>query len=207
MLAIEEKTRSAGYSFLIGIDEVGRGPLAGPVVAAAVALRKHIFPIPIRDSKQLTPLQREAAFHCIHEQGYVGVGIISELVIDRTDILQATFFAMHNAVRNLIIRLPKWCAGQENFDNKVCLLVDGNRFATDLPYDVRTVINGDAQVLSIACASIVAKVVRDRILNIYHHIFPDYGFDQNKGYPTIQHKIAIRRFGLSPIHRRTFHYR
>lgn len=206
MLAIEEKTRRAGYSFLIGIDEAGRGPLAGPVVAAAVALRKHIFPIPIRDSKQLTRQQREAAFHCIYEHAYVGVGIISELVIDRTNILRATFFAMDNAVRNLIIRLPGPCASQENFDKKVCLLVDGNHFETDLPYCVQTIINGDAQVLSIACASIVAKVVRDRILNIYHHIFPNYGFDQHKGYPTTQHKLAIRRFGLSPIHRRTFRY-
>lgn len=205
MHAIEDKARKSGFSLIIGIDEAGRGPLAGPVVAAAVALRKRHFSVPIRDSKQLTPLQREAAFHHIYKQAYVGIGVMNELVIDRTDILRATFFAMHNAVKNLVARLPPTRTAGKNFDRTVCLLVDGNRFETDLPYHVRTIVNGDERVLSIACASIMAKVTRDRILRVYHRVFPQYGFDQHKGYPTLEHKVAIRRFGLSLIHRRTFH--
>ena len=205
MLAIEDKARKSGFNFIIGIDEAGRGPLAGPVVAAAVALRKYNFSTPIRDSKQLTALQREAAFHEIYPQAYVGIGIMNEHVIDQSNILQATFLAMRNAVRDLVARLPESQVHRKNFSQKVCLLVDGNRFQADLPYPYKTIIRGDERVLSIACASIVAKVTRDRILNIYHRVFPNYGFDQHKGYPTPKHKVAIRRFGLSLIHRRTFH--
>src|SRR3989338_4448535 len=98
MLELEDKTRKAGFNLVIGVDEAGRGPLAGLVVAAAVALRRSDFSVPIRDSKKLSPSQREKAFHEIYERSYVGVGMISERVIDRSNILQATFFAMHNAV-------------------------------------------------------------------------------------------------------------
>lgn len=204
MLELEDKTRKAGFNLIIGVDEVGRGPLAGPVVAAAVSLRKSDFSVPIRDSKKLTPLQREKAFHEIYQRAYVGIGMISENVIDQTDILQATFFAMHNAVVDLIAWLSPAETGQKEFAQSVCLLVDGNYFRSDLPYKFKTIIKGDEHVLSIACASIVAKVTRDRVLNMYHRVYPGYGFSQHKGYPTLEHKAAIRRLGPSLIQRRTF---
>lgn len=204
MLELEDETRKAGFNLVIGVDEVGRGPLAGPVVAAAVSLRKSGFSVPIRDSKKLTPLQREEAFYEIYQRACVGIGMISESVIDQTDILQATFFAMHNAVVNLIARLPAATTNRKNFTKTVCLLIDGNCFRSDLPYHSRTIIKGDERVLSIMCASIVAKVTRDRVLNIYHRIYPEYGFSRHKGYATLEHKHAIRRLGPSLIQRRTF---
>ena len=207
MLELEDKTRKAGFNLIIGVDEVGRGPLAGPVVAAAVSLRKSEFSVPIRDSKKLTPLQRDEAFHEIYQRAYVGIGMISESVIDQTDILQATFFAMHNAVVNLIAWFSPAKINQENFTKTVCLLIDGNRFRSDLPYHYETIIKGDERVLSIACASIVAKVTRDRILNMYHRVYSGYGFSRHKGYPTLEHKAAIRRLGPSLIQRRTFQCR
>ncbi len=204
MLALEDKTRNDGFNLVIGVDEAGRGPLAGPVVAAAVALRRFEFSIPIRDSKKLTPIQREEAFHEIYKRSYVGIGIISESVIDQANILQATFFAMHNAVVNLIAWLPPVKTDKKNFAASVCLLVDGNCFRCDLPYHFKTIIKGDERVLSIMCASIVAKVTRDRILNIYHRIYPEYGFNQHKGYATLEHRQVIRRLGPSLIQRRSF---
>ena len=204
MIELEDKTRKTGFSLIIGIDEAGRGPLAGPVVAAAVALRRSDFSVPIRDSKKLTPPQREEAFHEIYQRSYVGIGIISENVIDQSNILQATFFAMHNAVVNLIAWLSPVKTNKKDFAKTVCLLIDGNCFRCDLPYHYKTIVRGDQNVLSIACASIIAKVTRDRILNIYHRVYPDYGFSQHKGYPTLEHKAAIRRLGPSLIQRRTF---
>lgn len=204
MLDIEDKTRKAGFNLVIGVDEAGRGPLAGPVVAAAVALRRSDFSVPVRDSKKLTPTQREDAFHEIYKRSYVGIGIISESVIDQNNILQATFFAMRNAVVNLIAWLPPARVNQRQFTKSVRLLIDGNCFRSDLPYSFKTIIKGDERVLSIMCASIVAKVVRDRILNIYHRVYPGYGFDRHKGYATEEHKEAIRRLGPSLIQRRTF---
>ncbi|MBI5416159.1 MAG: ribonuclease HII [Candidatus Omnitrophica bacterium] len=206
MLAIEDKTRKAGYRLIIGVDEAGRGPLAGPVVAAAVSLKENKFPVAIRDSKKLSASQREAAFHEIYPRAWVGIGIMNETVIDEVNILNATFFAMHNAVRDLVARLPASCTNDDGFTRSVCLLVDGDRFKSDQPYHYETIVQGDDRVLSIACASIVAKVVRDRILSVYHRVFPQYGFDRHKGYPTMEHKMAIKRFGLSLIHRRSFHY-
>ncbi len=204
MIKLEDTTRKAGFNLVIGIDEAGRGPLAGPVVAAAVALRRSDFSVPIRDSKKLTHSQREKAFHEIFHRSCVGIGIISESVIDRTNILQATFFAMHNAVADLVARLPADRNDQKNFARSVCLLVDGNCFRSDLPYRFKTIVKGDEHVLSIACASIVAKVTRDRILNVYHRVYPGYGFRRHKGYPTLEHKAAIRRLGPSLIQRRSF---
>lgn len=205
MCNYEAEAAEEGFRFIIGIDEAGRGPLAGPVVAAAVALQKKHFSHTIKDSKQLCARDRQAAFHEIWDNAYVGVGIISESVIDQADILKATFWAMANAVEQLIFRLP--CAERQKteFNRGVCLLIDGNQFQSDLPYSVKTIVKGDERVLSIACASIIAKVIRDRILQIYHRIFPEYGFDRHKGYPTRDHCQAIRRLGPCLIHRKTFH--
>ena len=202
----EKKLWRQGYKVVVGLDEAGRGALAGPVVAAAVALQNNHFQSKIGDSKSLSPVQREQAFHEIHSKAYVGVGIINETVIDRENILQATFLAMDNAVTQLVSRLPGLGAQARPEGQPCYLLIDGNSFKSDLPYNFKTVVQGDKKVLSIMCASIVAKVTRDRILQIYHQILPQYGFDQHKGYPTRQHKQAIKDFGVSFIHRRTFRF-
>jgi len=203
-VSYENEIRAEGFNLIVGVDEAGRGPLAGPVVAAAVALKSDQFQSKISDSKTISASQREEAFYEIYEKAYVGVGIISESVIDRGNILEATFLAMTNAVENLIAQYAAVEDGGNNFYQNVYLLIDGNLFKTDLPYTYRTVVQGDKLVCSIACASIIAKVTRDRILNVYDQIFPQYGFKQHKGYPTTQHKQAIYEHGPSIIHRRTF---
>ena len=204
MFRFENQASRKGFHLVIGIDEAGRGPLAGPVVACAVSLKKKKFQNKICDSKKINAVARENAFHEILDHAYVGIGIINEFVIDDQNILQATFYAMNAAVSRLIEQIPSPQASQKNFDHQVCLLVDGNLFRTDLPYFYRTIINGDNLSTSIACASIVAKVIRDRILNMYDRVFPQYGFKSHKGYPTSQHREAIKAHGLSPIHRKTF---
>ena len=204
LLKFEKKAKRDGFTLIIGVDEAGRGPLAGPVVAAAVALKGFKFKNRIFDSKQLTPVQRESAYHEICDNAYVGVGVISESVIDIHNILQATFFAMGNAVNNLIARLPAEIREEHGFHKKVCLLIDGNHFKSDLPYNVQTIITGDALSLSIAAGSIVAKVTRDRILKMYDRVFPQYGFSKHKGYATRQHVASIKEHGLSIIHRKSF---
>ncbi len=199
MLDHERKAQKDGFDFIIGIDEAGRGPLAGPVVAAAVHICDFNFQCRIDDSKKLSNRQREEAALEIMTNCDFGVGVIDETLIDRHNILQAAFMAMKAAVLDLT--LP-----QSLHEHKVCLLVDGNRFKCDLPYAHRTIVKGDAQSLSIACASILAKVTRDRLLMAFDKIFPEYGFAKHKGYGTKIHKQAIRKYGLSPIHRKTFSY-
>jgi ribonuclease HII len=205
LLKFENKAREDGFVFIIGVDEAGRGPLAGPVVASAVALKENFkFKSRVCDSKQLTPEQRVSAYHEIFENAYVGIGVMSETVIDEHNILNATFFAMTNAVNQLMARLPAAMTQSPDFGRKVCLLIDGNCFKADLPYAFQTIIDGDSLSLSIAAGSIVAKVTRDRILNTYHRIFPHYGFSQHKGYSTPEHRANIREHGLSLIHRKSF---
>lgn len=206
MLDYEKKAANSGFSLIIGVDESGRGPLAGPVVASAVCLKTRKFRNKIKDSKSISARQRQTVFDEILGKAYVGVGIISESVIDKDNILQATFFAMNNAVADLIVQLPEAVRGQKDFEQRVCLLIDGHLFRTRLPYAYQTIIRGDTRVLSIACASIVAKVTRDRILKIYDKIFPEYGFREHKGYATLKHRQALERFGLSIIHRKTFQF-
>ena len=200
----EHEIRTEGFNLIIGVDEAGRGPLAGPVVASAVALKSDEFQSKISDSKTLSARQREVAFYEIYEKAYVGVGIVSESVIDRGNILEATFLAMTNAVENVIAQFAVVEDGGNAFQQNVCLLIDGNLFRSDLTYAYRTIVKGDNIVLSIACASIIAKVTRDRILNVYDAIYPQYGFKRHKGYPTPQHKEAISIHGRSLIHRRSY---
>ena len=200
MLKFEKKAKAQGFKLVIGVDEAGRGPLAGPVVAAAVLLRTTKFLSPINDSKKLSPSLREKAFHEIQGKAYVGIGIMSESVIDRCNILNATFIAMQRAVGQLMFKIPQ----KIHISDHVCLLIDGNQFKSSLPYAYQTIIKGDEKVLSIMCASIVAKVTRDRILNIYDHIFPHYGFKQHKGYATQEHRQRLKKFGPCAIHRRSF---
>jgi ribonuclease HII len=200
----ENEARTAGFRFVIGVDEAGRGPLAGPVVACAVLLKNKKFLNRIDDSKKITPRQREAAFHEIHQNAYVGVGVVSEAVIDTINIVEATYHAMSMAVSRIIETFPSSQITRNNFHKKVLLLVDGNSFKTPLPYSYKTVVDGDSLSMSIACASIVAKVTRDRILDAYDQIFPQYGFKQHKGYGTEEHRDALRKFGPSLIHRKTY---
>ena len=173
-----------------GVDEAGRGPWAGPVVAAAVIIERWDFTVRIDDSKRLSPRQRERAYHEIRARARVGVGLASHALIDRINILQATRQAMHEALARLG-RRPD------------VVLVDGRI----PPLGIEGQINldgGDGRSLSIACASIVAKVVRDRIMRVYERQYPGYAFAQHKGYGAPDHIAALRRLGPCPIHRRSF---
>lgn len=204
MLHYEMQAQNKGLHFILGVDEAGRGPLAGPVVAAAVCLRHFDFKNSINDSKKMSAKARTAAFHEIFENGYVGIGIMSEKTIDIVNILNASHLAMEMAVKKLIRRIPQEFVTHETFRRQVVLLIDGNIFRAQLPYQYQTIIDGDAKSLSIACASIIAKVYRDRILSIYDKIFPQYGFAQHKGYATEDHRLAIKKLGACAIHRRSF---
>jgi len=203
-LFYETQAQTQGLRFVFGVDEVGRGPLAGPVVAAAVCLHQFEFKNKINDSKQISPKAREAAFHEIFEKAYVGIGIIGENAIDIVNILNASHLAMEMAVKELIRRLPPEIVNKEGFATQVGLLIDGNIFRTELPYKYQLIVGGDAKCFSISCASIVAKVYRDRILEVYDKIFPQYGFAQHKGYPTEFHREAVKKYGSTIIHRKSF---
>lgn len=188
----EEEARRLGFCRIAGVDEVGRGPLAGPVVACAVVLPRGGFPKGIRDSKRLSPASRDALCGAICSHGgiAVGLGLVDERTIDRINILEATRLGMRRAVE----RLPS----RPDF-----LLVD----ALDLPsvsIRQRAVVRGDALSLSIAASSIVAKVVRDTLMEGYDRLYPGYGFSRNKGYGTREHLDAIDRLGPCGIHRMSF---
>ncbi len=205
MLSHERIAIQEGFQIVVGIDEAGRGPLAGPVVAAAVSLKNSEFNSRIRDSKKMTAKQRQVACQEILEKSYVGVGFGDHKLIDDINILKATFFAMNAAVKDLVSKLPQIEEG-EGSGKRICLLVDGNLFQTDLPFRYKTIVKGDSLSLSIACASIIAKVTRDNLMEEYDRTFPEYGFKSHKGYPTLIHKAKIKEFGLSSIHRKTFKY-
>jgi len=189
--AFERAARKRGHRIIAGIDESGRGPLAGPVVAAAVILPFECDTQGINDSKQLSHLQREAAFTRILSLALdLGVGIVEEGEIDRINILQATYRAMRGAVCGLSVR-PEF------------FLVDGYPIR-DFEHPQEGIIDGDCKSASIAAASIVAKVARDRIMRLYDGIFPQYGFARHKGYPTEEHLRMLAIHGACEIHRRSF---
>jgi len=209
----KERERSLlGHTFIVGIDEAGRGPLAGPVVACAVSYKSHEYKIPtnltnehalIRDSKTLSEKQREKMFDFIQEHFYIGIGIISAETIDRVNILQATFLAMKSAIADLLRKYKSiHQTSGRGFD--VYMLVDGNQTIPNCSYKQEAVIGGDGTVKSIAAASIVAKVTRDRMIVEYDKQYPGYGFAKHKGYGTKMHMDALRRLGPSPIHRMSF---
>ncbi len=203
-----DKTKADGFRLVFGVDEAGRGPLAGPVVAAAVYIRDVDFQTPVGDSKVLSHRQREKAFEEIKARACVGVGIVDEKVIDEINILQATHLAMTIAVKDLSTCLASGSTSQVPPTRwgaaDVKVLIDGNSYKGDIPYKVECVVKGDALSLAVACASIMAKVTRDRMMEEYHKLYPEYGFLQHKGYPTSAHREAIKRFGFTPIHRKTF---
>lgn len=183
---------------ICGIDEAGRGPLAGPVVAAAVVLPRRRLPAVLRaeldDSKLLSAKKREALFEVIRDCAQVGVGQAEVDEIDRINILKATFLAMRRAVDHLQE------GGRLAID---CALVDGNQRPT-LPCEVACIVKGDGLSLSIAAASVIAKVTRDRLMADLAAGFPGYGWERNAGYGTAEHQEAIRRLGPTPHHRRSF---
>jgi ribonuclease HII len=191
MLAFEKQARSNGYKMVAGVDEAGRGPLAGPVVSAAVVLPES-FDVPgINDSKKLSEKKRNALFPVIQTQAIAfGIGLSDHEEIDRINILQASLLSMKRAVEDLQMT-PDY------------LLIDG-KFTIDSTIDQRSVIKGDALSLSIAAASILAKVTRDRIMADLDVKYPQYGLKRHKGYPTKAHKEAILAHGPCPIHRKSF---
>ena len=179
-----------GFSSLAGVDEAGRGPLAGPVVASAVIVRDFSFSCRIDDSKSLTPGERGEAHEEILKKSYVGIGVVDAAVIDEINIFRASMLAMQEAVKRLAA-VP------------ACVLVDGPH-APELSLERFAIVDGDALSFSIACASIVAKTTRDRIMRHYHWLYPSYGFDRHKGYPTPEHFEALKKNGPCRIHRRSF---
>lgn len=174
-----------------GLDEAGRGPLAGPVVAAAVILPVDFINNGINDSKKLTPRKRELICEEIKRSALaVGIGVVEPMDIDRLNILKASLLAMEKAVYKLT-RKPDY------------LLIDGNQ-RTSLLIPQETLVKGDSRCCSIAAASIVAKVTRDSIMDEYHEMYPEYNFIKHKGYPTREHLEIIKKIGPCPIHRKTF---
>ncbi len=192
-LVYENKLDRQGYKRIAGIDEAGRGPLAGPVVAAAVILPAYQMIPEVTDSKLLDDKKRRELFKLIKQAAFsIGVGIVPHAEIDRINILQATFKAMSLAVDVLPCKADY-------------ALVDGNQ-QPDLQIPMSTIVGGDLKSYSIAAASIIAKVTRDNLMIQYDEKYPLYSFAQNKGYSTQVHRKAIERYGPCPIHRRSFNW-
>lgn len=191
MWEIEDALYGQGIMTICGVDEAGRGPLAGPVCAAAVILPPHLEIPGLDDSKKLTDKRRRELFPLIKEQAIAyGIGLASHEEIDQINILQATFLAMQRAIDQL--------EGKADF-----ALIDGNR-EKDFGLPVMTVVKGDSRSANIAAASILAKVTRDDIMEEMAVVYPQYGFEIHKGYGTKAHYEALRTYGASPIHRMTF---
>lgn len=188
----EEAARSQGFRIIAGVDEAGRGPLAGPVVACACIIPADVYFPGINDSKKLLPAARLALYQTLVSDSRIsfGVGVVSHKIIDKINIYQATIQAMLEAIENIAPR-PDY------------LLVDGLK----LPHPTipaQKIVEGDAKAHSISAASIIAKETRDRLMRSYHLEYPEYGFHEHKGYATRQHLNAIEKHGPCPIHRRTF---
>lgn len=190
MLQIERYFWERGTHYIAGIDEVGRGPLAGPVVAAAVILPNDFDVLEINDSKQLSSAKRELLFDQINESALaIGIGIKDHQVIDEVNIYEATKLAMIEAIQQLPQQPEQ-------------LLIDAMHLPVSIPQE--SFIKGDAKSLSIAAASIVAKVTRDRMMADYDELYPGYGFSKNAGYGTKVHLEGLEKYGACPIHRKTF---
>ncbi len=187
----EDLARKAGYGLIAGVDEAGRGPLAGPVVAAAVILPRGIELAGVQDSKKMTAKAREEAFSVINRQALgSGIGVVSHGYVDKFNVLTASLEAMRRAV---LVLDP-----QPEF-----LLVDGiNSVPLEIPQ--RCIKKGDQKSKSISAASVIAKVYRDRIMDAYHERYPAYGFSNHKGYGTKRHLETLKKFGPCPVHRLTF---
>ena len=181
------------YPIIAGVDEAGRGPLAGPVVAAALIFHEQFDIHKLNDSKQISEKKRDELYELITSDKRIsyGIGIVDEAKIDEINILNATYLAMELAVDNLKTKTDM-------------LLIDGNRFKSTKYKSFQTIVKGDSKSFSIAAASIIAKVTRDRMMKEYHAEFPEYGFDKHKGYGTKSHFAAIKKSGKCRIHRNSF---
>lgn len=183
---------SQGYSLIAGLDEAGRGPLAGPVVAAVVILPQEKPILGLKDSKKLSANKREKLYRKLKDKALAtATGMASPEEIDELNIHNAAFLAMRRALKSL------------NYTPEF-LLVDGRHKIPNIEKEQKAVINGDSRVNSIAAASIIAKVSRDRLIKTYHSTYPHYNFKKNKGYGTAEHISALEKYGPSPIHRRSF---
>ena len=189
---IEEEIYNSGIEYVCGIDEAGRGPLAGPVVIAAAVMPRYSMIEGVNDSKKVSEKKREKLYEIITKEAIAyGVGIIDQKEIDRINILNATKEGLTMAVKELTVRPD-------------LIVVDAlTNIDTDgIPY--RSIVKGDAKCYSIACASIIAKVTRDRIMRQWDEVYPQYGFEKHKGYGTAAHIAAIKEYGLCPLHRLSF---
>ena len=201
---LEKELLEQGFKIIIGIDEAGRGPLAGPVVACAAVLKNHESAIMnhknfdlVRDSKTLSGKQREKIYAFICENFHIGVGICNHETIDRINILEASFLAMKKAVSDLGTKI-------KIRDARHILILDGNKKIPNLSQEQRAIVNGDRVVKSISAASIIAKVTRDKIMMQMHDKYPQYQFDRHKGYGTKLHMDGLRKYGPCDIHRKSF---
>lgn len=214
---LEKQLAEQGYGAVIGVDEAGRGPLCGPVVACAVTIRNTKYDIQdtkmwelVRDSKKLSEKQREKVFDFIHENFYVGVGLCDHETIDRINILEASFLAIKKAVAELtrnverITRNEKKSLRSTLQAPRFMILVDGNKIIPNFSMEQKAVVGGDKIVKSISAASIIAKVTRDRLMLDMHKKYPQYGFDKHKGYGTKAHMEALQKHGPCEIHRQSF---
>jgi len=188
----ENQLYASGIEYICGIDEAGRGPLAGPVVVAAVIMPKDSMLEHVNDSKKVTPKRREVLYEQITNEAIAwGVGIIDHETIDKINILEATKLGLTTALKDLKVK-PN------------LILVDALKDINTLGIPYKSIIKGDAKEYSIACASIIAKVTRDRIMQKFDKIYPEYGFEKHKGYGTADHIKAIKQYGPCDIHRKTF---
>ncbi|NTW27040.1 MAG: ribonuclease HII [Candidatus Moranbacteria bacterium] len=208
---LEKDFALQGFTHIIGTDEVGRGPLCGPVLACAAMYKDPNFEIPkglekqfdlIRDSKKVSEKQREEIFDLIHEYFHVGIGLCDHETIDRINILEASFLSMKKAIQELKRNMGQEIWGE--IEPKYIVLVDGNKQIPNLSMEQYAVIGGDKLVKSISAASIVAKVTRDRMMQLMHEKYPQYGLDKHKGYGTKMHMDALIQYGPCEIHRKSF---
>ena len=190
---------------LCGLDEAGRGPLAGPVVASAVILPNDFPPAILNDSKRLSVKKRELAEKIIKEKACWGIGIVSHTVIDEINILEASLLAMKKAYEALSIKFDAWAEGAGVSAKTICAVADGT-FCPDIGCECRSEVKADAKYAPVMAASILAKTCRDAIMIEMDKRYPAYGYARHKGYPTAEHRRICREIGPSPIQRLTFRY-
>lgn len=209
---VERTYHKKGYQVIVGVDEVGRGPLAGPVVTAACVIKDvHFFTANntlekswdlVRDSKSLSEKQRIQAYAFVEEHFYVGLGMSTPETIDRINILQATFLAMKKAIVAMEREMERDHALVHV--ERLIVLVDGNQKIPNFTREQACVAKGDQIVKTIAAASVIAKVTRDKMMKAYDNMYPQYGFGLHKGYGTKIHMQALKQYGATPIHRKSF---
>ncbi len=186
---------------IVGVDEAGRGPLAGCVVACALCMKgkRAVFNqegLPVKDSKKLSHIQREAAFESFREKTIFSLGIATHKEIDKYNILKATFIAFERALGGLF--------DKKRSLRKAKVIIDGNMFETNMPINYQCVVKADEKIREVAFASITAKLFRDYLMKVADFCFPKWELSKHKGYPTQEHITAIKKYGLSPLHRRSF---